>query len=279
MRPYADPVPTLQDDAICIRHWDWSETSQTVSLLTRAHGMVRGLAKGSKREKGRFCGGIELLTRGQLLFISKPSSDLATLTEWDLTELFPGLRQDLRRFYAGMYLADLLQHSIRDHDPHPGAFEAALACLRSLGAPTPPDRPGGAGGAGGAGGGGGGAVDEPLTRFQWALLLEMGYRPELDRDVRTGAPLPEARRYLFAPHQGGVTATEPDDASPAWPVRAETITCLRALGDPASQPDAGTWDRAARLLAAYFREVLGQALPSLDRVFSPSSLPRPTRSS
>lgn len=260
MRPYADPVPTLQDDAICIRHWDWSETSQTVSLLTRTHGMVRGLAKGAKREKGRFCGGIELLTRGQLLFITKPASDLATLTEWDLTELFPGLRQDLRRFYAGMYLADLLQHSIRDHDPHPGAFDAALTCLRALGAQ-------------------GGPVDEPLTRFQWALLLEMGYRPELDRDVRTGAALPEARRFLFAPHQGGVTATEPDDASPAWPVRAETIGCLRALNDPASRPDAGTWDRAARLLAAYFREVLGQALPSLDRVFSPSTLPRPTRSS
>lgn len=263
MRPYAAPVPIAQDEAICIRHWDWSETSQTVSLLTREHGMLRGLAKGAKREKGRFCGGIELLTRGQVLFIAKPNAELATLTEWDLSELFPGLHRDLRRFYAGMYVADLLQHSIRDRDPHPGAFEATLACLRRLGAAPGADA----------------AVAEVLTRFQWALLQEMGYRPELARDVRTGGELPSADRYLFAPHQGGVTAAAPVDGSPAWPVRAETIACLRSLEDPSSRPDAGTWDRGARLLAAYFREVLGQAIPSLERVFSAASLPRPGRSS
>ena len=47
---------TLKDTAICIRRWDFSETSQTVSLLTREHGILRGLAKGAKREKGTFSG-------------------------------------------------------------------------------------------------------------------------------------------------------------------------------------------------------------------------------
>jgi DNA repair protein RecO (recombination protein O) len=145
---YAHAVPTASDEAICIRHWDWSETSQTVCLLTRTHGVVRGLAKGSRRERSRFSGGFEVLTRGQALFILKAGSELATLTEWDLAEVFPVLRRDLRSFYAGMYLADLLLHSIRDHDPHPGAFDAALLCLRSLGPPpggggppAPPPRP------------------------------------------------------------------------------------------------------------------------------------------
>lgn len=49
-------MPPVSDDAVCIRHWDWSETSQTVSLFTRGHGLVRALAKGSKRPKSPYSG-------------------------------------------------------------------------------------------------------------------------------------------------------------------------------------------------------------------------------
>lgn len=258
-------MPAAADDAICIRHWDWSETSQTVSLLTREHGVLRGLAKGSKRENARFSGGIELLTRGQILFIAKPTSELATLTEWDLAEIYPGLRVALRRFYAAMFVADLLQHSIRDHDPHPGAFDATLTCLRALGGPastaTTAD------------------IDEALARFQWSLLTDTGYRPELTNDVRSGLPLQPRDRYLFAPHLGGLLAAAPDASVPTWPVRSETILCLRDLSAGTLAPQRPeTWERAARLLAAYFREVLGQPLASLHHVFAASSLPRAARS-
>ena len=258
-------MPAAIDDAICIRHWDWSETSQTVSLLTRAHGVLRGIAKGSKRENAKFSGGIELLTRGQVLFIAKPTSELATLTEWDLTEIFPGLRLALRRFYAAMFVADLLQHSIHDHDPHPIAYDATLACLRTLGSVDP--------GVSSAG------IDEALARYQWALLTDTGYRPQLTHDVRTSVELSPRERYLFAPHLGGLLDAAPDHTVPTWAVRSETIQCLRMLmstDQPEQSPE--TWERAARLLAAYFREVLGQPLASLHQVFAASTLPRATRS-
>ncbi|MCH7602254.1 MAG: recombination protein O N-terminal domain-containing protein, partial [Planctomycetes bacterium] len=62
-------MPTISDYAICIRRWDFSETSQTVSLFTRESGIIRGLAKGAKREKGNFSGGFDLLTLGQVVAI------------------------------------------------------------------------------------------------------------------------------------------------------------------------------------------------------------------
>ena len=125
-------MPPVHDIALCIRHWDWSETSQTVSLFTRTHGLIRGIAKGSKREKSNFSGGIELLTRGQALFILKPAADLANLTAWDLQETFPAIRRNLSSFYSAMYMADLLQH-IEDiepdqrlvlHDEHHGTVQS-----------------------------------------------------------------------------------------------------------------------------------------------------------
>lgn len=262
MAPLRCPVPATLDDALCIRHWDWSETSQTVSLLTRSHGVIRGLAKGARRENSRFSGGLDLLTRGSIQFITKPTTELATLTEWDLTEIFPDLRSSLRRFYAAMYLADLLAHAIRDHDPHPIAFDAALACLRHLG--TPPTRV---------------TVDEALARAQWALLGEMGVRPSLDRDARTGEPLPDRAVHDFAPALGGFLSTT-DPAVTTWRVKAATLTRLRliesapsATADHDPNEDDDTWTRSSRLAAAYFREVLGKSLDTLERVYPRAALP------
>ena len=56
-------MPAQHDQAICIRHWDYSETSQTVGLFGRTLGCFRGLAKGARRERGSFSGGLDLLTR------------------------------------------------------------------------------------------------------------------------------------------------------------------------------------------------------------------------
>ena len=83
------------DQALCIRQWDFSETSQTVSLFGRTLGCLRGLAKGSRRERGSFSGGIDVLTRGEVGVILKRDRELATLTEWDTQETFPRLREDL----------------------------------------------------------------------------------------------------------------------------------------------------------------------------------------
>ncbi|MEY3021187.1 MAG: hypothetical protein RIS86_383, partial [Planctomycetota bacterium] len=81
-------MPNLVDQAICIRQWDWSETSQTVSLFCRAHGVLRGLAKGARRERGSFSGGIDLLARGEVVAVTKPDRELQTLTAWTLLQIF-----------------------------------------------------------------------------------------------------------------------------------------------------------------------------------------------
>ena len=75
-------MATIRDQAVCVRQWDFSETSQTVSLFCREQGMIRGLAKGSRRERSSFSGGFDLFTRGEIVAIVKPGRDLATLTEW-----------------------------------------------------------------------------------------------------------------------------------------------------------------------------------------------------
>ncbi len=228
----------LADTAICLRCWDFSETSQTVSLLTREHGIIRGLAKGSRREGGMFSGGFDPLTRGHLLARLKVGRDLATLTEWQLERVWWSARSNLEVNRRAIYMADLVQRMITDHDPHPTVFDSLVEALDRMDA--------------------GHGEDWPLLRFQWAVLCETGYRPELDIDVETKDALNgDVTVFAFSSTQGGVVTDTgmPDRVR----VRRETIEMLRMLQEdqPMQAIDPQTLHRAGKLLAHYLRDIIG----------------------
>ena len=244
-------VPTITDQAIVIRRWDFSETSQTVSLLTRSHGIVRGLAKGAKREKGDFSGGLDLLTEGQIVAIVKPGRDLATLAAWHLQRVHRVLREHLPANRAALYMADLVHHMLIDHDPHPPVFDALSSMLALI--DENPER-----------------SEEAMLRLQWAVLSESGYQPELQRDSRTGAMLDQAAStWGFDASAGGVVNASDAPAAIQWRVRRDTIELLRELarGAPIDSRDPESLRRANRLLASYAREIIGSEPASLGWAF------------
>lgn len=249
-RHYSSPVASSADQSIILRTWDYSETSQTVSMLTRSHGMLRGIAKGSRRERSTFNGGFEPLTRGEIVFFLKPGAELATLAEWDLQEVYRGVRRAWRSHLAGLYLADLTCHALLDHDPHEKIFEGLDAALGAL------DEPG--------------SIDLSIVRFQWMLLTETGYRPSLDPPAH--AEVDRASRGWFSAASGGLVASDaPVHGERPWAVRATTIELLRRIGssdrDVARATTSDVARRAARLMNAYFAHVLGQSIPTGRLVF------------
>ena len=154
-----DAMPTVTDQAICIRQWDFSETSQTVSLFGRSIGLFRALAKGSRRPKSRFSGGIDLLTMGDLVTIIKPGRDLCTLTEWGLSRVWWRIRQDVHANRIAYFISDCASRMLDQHDPHPGVFDAMVYSLDEIEQ----------------------GVEQEfiLTRFLWMLLVDVGYKPRL----------------------------------------------------------------------------------------------------
>ena len=242
-------MPRIKDQAICIRHIDWSETSQVVVLLTQAHGKLRGLAKGSKRQSPssveRFSGGIELLTMGQVVAVTKSTAELATLTEWDLQNDYHHLRTNFRGQRLAMYAADLSNAMLADEDAHPVVFDVMSEFLAALS--DEKKHPG------------------ALLRFQWALLQDCGYRPELDRDVRLGDALGQSKAYTFDPVAGGLTV---ENGVADWRVRKQTVSLLRKLADGETTEDAeaDSVDRANRLLCVYARAILDKELPTMRSV-------------
>ena len=69
-----------KDTAICVRTTDFSETSQILTLFTRAAGKISAIAKGSKRPKSAFDGPVEVFSYGRIVFSDSTKEKLATLT-------------------------------------------------------------------------------------------------------------------------------------------------------------------------------------------------------
>jgi len=256
---YHARMARFKENAICIRHIDWSETSQIVVLLTEQRGTLRAVAKGSRRMSPgavqRFSGGVELLTMGQAGGHIKTNAELANLTEWDLQQPLAHLRERLAAHRLACYAADLIHALIAADDPHPDTFAAMRDLLQGLLEPT--------------------HDAAELLRFQWRLLGDVGYQPLLNADVQSGEPLAEARAYTFDTQRGGLTR-DTGGGFGRHRVRAETVLLLRKLADApellADVPDLMTvgsddaLQRANRLLCTYLRALLDRELPTMKYV-------------
>jgi DNA repair protein RecO (recombination protein O) len=142
-----------KDTAICIRTTDYSETSQIVTLFTRATGKISAIAKGSKRPKSAFDGPLEVLSCGQIVFSDprlrlEASSDgekLATLTEFQqhaptlcfakrssgVQSGFADLAGNLFALNCCLFGAELVNSLTHECDPHPDLFDAFLQFLQN----------------------------------------------------------------------------------------------------------------------------------------------------
>ncbi len=241
-------VPPVFEPSLCVRYWDWSETSQVVSLFTRTRGVVRVLAKGSKRPGTPYSGGVEALTLGDAGIVFKSSTDLSLLTEWDLRDPMLHLRSSLSAFHAAHFIADTIRHLIIDADPHPALFDQSVAALKELAGPSR-------------------VVHAVLARFQWAALVEAGYKPELRVDVTTRRPIAHDAEVAFDPALGGVISA---GGPGSWRLSPETLDVLRRLD--ASEParrraPAQSVERASRFLATYTGWLVGRPLTTAALVF------------
>ena len=238
-------MPTISEQAICIRQWDFSETSQTVSLFGRDTGIFRGIAKGSRRPKSNFSGGLDLLTLGDVVSIIKPGRDLATITEWGLHRVWWRIRRDAAANRVAYFMSECSARMLNQHDPHPTVFDALVDGMDRLE--------------------NGSNHDIILTRYLWTLLVECGYKPELR--VFKESVDPETETVLFSPKEGGVV--DGPEVPGRWRVRMTTLSILDRITteDQPDGVDPVSVNRAAKLLAAYMREILGTEPTTLGLVF------------
>jgi DNA repair protein RecO (recombination protein O) len=246
-------VPAVRTSSLILRRVEVFETSLVVTLFTRALGKVSALAKGARRLKSSFQGGVDLLGLSDIVVLHKASDALDLLTEAAPVERFGSLRRDLSSLFAGYYIAELLTDLTDFHDPHPKLFDAAVVTLRHLGDPD--------------------LRDKRLLRFELACLRELGHMPALEACAHCGAVVEEigsemreaqSMSYAFGLATGGILCP---DCRPGQPhvatLSSQTLKALRALAAPGNawrelDSSAATLGPARATLGAVVSHLLGR---------------------
>jgi len=176
----------------------WRETSLVVELLTRDHGRVAVVAKGARRPHSALRG---VLMGFQSLAVDwSGGGEVKTLIRAERAGFQPLL--DGRALLCGYYLNELVVHLSAREDPHPGVFEAYVAAVTALAGKAPPA--------------------PVLRRFELALLRELGYGVELEREAGSGVPVEAGQRYAYIIERGPVRGTVIDGVA----VDGQTLLAL-----------------------------------------------------
>lgn len=220
-----------QHQAFLLHSTPYRETSLVVDLFTREHGRVAAVAKGAKRPRSALRA---VLLQFQPLTVGLAGrGELRNLVgaEWEGGSIAPVGDALLCAFYLNELLVRLLPRE----DPHPQLYDGYRAALAALGT--------------------GEALESTLRRFEWLLLRETGYAPDLARDTQE-RPIDPARRYRWFPATGFVAA-EPQPDSAANLVNGSTLVDL-ASGHFESSKTRSQAKYLTRAILAHHLE--GQAL-------------------
>ena len=121
----------VDTEGIILKTYSLAEADKIVVLLTQNEGLVRGVAKGAKRLKSRFGGGLEPFSIVSISYFQKEERELVSIGQIELVKSFfdaAGNPQFLQKF---SYLAELLLEFAPPHEPNERLYRMAKVCLET----------------------------------------------------------------------------------------------------------------------------------------------------
>jgi DNA repair protein RecO (recombination protein O) len=240
-------VPVYRDEAIVLRAQKLGEADRIVTLLTRSHGRVRGVARGVRKTSSRIGARLEPFSHVDVQLYEGRSLDTVTQVE-TIAAHGAMLSSDYPRWTSGTAMLETAERlTPEEREPSIPQFALLVAGLRSLVA----------------------REHDPgliLDAYLLRSLAIAGWSPSFDECARCGLPGPHR---AFSIPSGGVVCSQcrpPGSAAPG----AGTIDLLGALlsGDwPVADASPERERReASGLVAAFLQWHLERGLRSLPLV-------------
>ena len=168
--------------AVVLRRHNLAETDKIVTLFTRERGKLSAVAKGARRPQSRIAGATEPPTFVRAFMAVGQNLDV--VTQCEVKEAFPALRDDLERLTCCGYLLELTDTLLEERLPQPDLFDLLLSALYLLN---------------------GGAEPLPLiAAFSLHAAEDAGFGPALVDCVRCHGALSEAGIGGYSVTLGGV---------------------------------------------------------------------------
>jgi len=242
-------MATIITPAIVLRHRAYRDSDRVVTLFTRDHGLIVGMARGVRKSTRRFGGRLDLFELVELEY--RPGrGELVNLQAATLLSAHMGIRDDLYKIAWSGYFSELIERVYGTEEPHPNTFTVLTEILNYL------DRVQG-------------PAEGVLRAQELRILEEGGLLPELEQCVSCRIRVHGAsHRFSFSLIRGGPICdrclpVEQGSEAPiaamlklahAWRLPMEALQQV-VFSDEETQG-------ARRLLSAFVRYQLGTQLRS-----------------
>ena len=150
-------VTVRTGEAIVLRTWPFHEADLLVSLFTREHGRLKGVARHAMRSRRRFGGALEPMTHVRATWAERPKQELVRLDAFEIVSSPMTGPVDYARVAALELVAEVLDE-LPEGAVEDAVFRLALAVLAELEV---------------------GRVWMPVTYFCLWMNRLMGWMPEL----------------------------------------------------------------------------------------------------
>ncbi len=179
----SSPRRVQQQPAFILHHRPFRDSSQILDVLTRDHGKIALVARGSRGAKSRLRGVLRPFLPLRVSWFSR--SDLGTLTGAEAAGLPADLRGDA--MLSAYYVNELLINFLHRHDPQAEIFELYADTITALGTHE--------------------EVASVLRSFEIELLGLLGYALSIEHESGTHELLDPARNYEYRLEQGAVAVS------------------------------------------------------------------------
>jgi DNA repair protein RecO (recombination protein O) len=121
----------IETEGLVLKSYSLAEADKIVVLLTQNEGLIRGVAKGAKRLKSRFGGGLEPFSVVQISCFQKEERELVSISHIELIKSYFEKASDPEFFEKFAYLVELLVEFSPPHDPNENLYRMAKVCLET----------------------------------------------------------------------------------------------------------------------------------------------------
>jgi DNA repair protein RecO (recombination protein O) len=162
-----------QQPAFILHHRPFRDSSQIIELLSRDHGTLAVVARGSRGVKSRLRGVLRPFLPLSVSWILR--SDLGTLTGAEAAGAPARLEGDA--LLSAYYVNELVLRFLHRHDPQPEIFQAYAGVMSALAAA--------------------GNVAACLREFEIEFLRQIGYALNLESEAESQCDLDPRRHYRY----------------------------------------------------------------------------------
>ena len=132
-------MPLYTADALILRTYKLAEADRIVVFLTSDRGKRRGVAKGARRTRSRFTGGLEPFTRVRLAYFERENRDLVRLSYVEpVASLLVSQSGDALGHAS--YFAELVDVWALEGDPSERLYRLGASVIEAIAHDVPVDR-------------------------------------------------------------------------------------------------------------------------------------------